>query len=154
MSRRLVTSTAIASFSLLWLGAVASPSPAAAELTLTAFQTPSGNITCLLGAYPTGSSAKPDTQFVRCDVNRTATRVPRRPADCDFDWGAVLTLSPKGKAEFGACVSDAVGPGSVLAYGKSIRRGPFTCVSRTTGLTCTSTSRHGFSASRESVRTY
>lgn len=131
------------------------PADAAVEpdLMLTAFQTPSGNITCMLGAYPSGVSANPDEQFVRCDIRRTAQRLPRRPADCDLDWGPVVSLGSKGAATFGACVGDAVGPGKTLGYGKSIRRGPFTCVSRTTGLTC-STSRHGFVASRESVRTY
>ena len=124
------------------------------ELMLTTIQTPSGNITCMLGTFPAGTADTSNAQFVRCDVGRTRTVLPKRPADCELDWGTVITLSARSKATFGACVGDAVGPGRVLAYGKSIRRGPFYCTSRTTGLTCTSTSRHGFSASREAVRTY
>lgn len=50
---------------------------------------------------------------------------------------------------------DLAGERFVLAYGRTIRLGPFACTSRVTGMTCTSTaSRHGFSISRERQRTF
>ena len=42
----------------------------------------------------------------------------------------------------------------VLAYGKSWRRGAFTCVSRLTGLTCRNAHGHGVFISRESWRAW
>ena len=52
-------------------------------------------------------------------------------------------------------VTDAVPAGRVLAYGRSVRLGPFRCRSRTTGLTCRSRpSGHGFALSRERQRVF
>jgi hypothetical protein len=41
-----------------------------------------------------------------------------------------------------------------LAYGRTWRHGPFTCVSRRTGLTCTNGRGHGLFLSRESWRAW
>ena len=41
-----------------------------------------------------------------------------------------------------------------LAYGSTWRRGVFTCVSRVTGVTCTSRTGHGFFVSRQSWRVW
>jgi hypothetical protein len=43
---------------------------------------------------------------------------------------------------------------STLAYGKTWRHGPYTCVSRRTGITCKSTRGHGLFISRESWRAF
>ena len=42
----------------------------------------------------------------------------------------------------------------VLRYGRSWRRGPLSCVSRVSGLTCRNESGHGFVLSRESQRVF
>jgi hypothetical protein len=51
-------------------------------------------------------------------------------------------------------VTDAVPEGHVLAYGRSLRLGPFKCRSRRTGLTCRSRSDHGFFLSRARQRVF
>ena len=41
-----------------------------------------------------------------------------------------------------------------LAYGKSWQRGPFTCTSRVTGVTCRNRTGHGLFISRQAYRTW
>jgi hypothetical protein len=95
------------------------------------FRTPSRNIYCL---YMSTQGPGP---WIRCDVrslNDVAFRVDRthkgrkiRITDSVF--------SPRAK---------------VLRYGRSLNVGPFTCTSRTSGLTCRSrVSGHGFKISRQ-----
>ena len=112
---------------LVLLGAAAAP----AEARRQAFHTPSGNISCL---YRSGGP------LLRCDVhslNDTAFTLDRRH---------------RGRRIH---VTDAVPAGRVLAYGASLRLGPFRCRSRTTGLTCRSRpSGHGFALSRASQRVF
>jgi len=102
-----------------------------AEARRQAFHTPSGNISCL---YRSGGP------LLRCDVhslNDTAFTLDRRH---------------RGRRIH---VTDAVPAGRVLAYGASLRLGPFRCRSRTTGLTCRSRpSGHGFALSRASQRVF
>ncbi|MDX6504869.1 MAG: hypothetical protein QOE29_1994, partial [Gaiellaceae bacterium] len=43
---------------------------------------------------------------------------------------------------------------TTLPYGKTSRHGPFTCVSRFTGVTCTSDRGHGLFISRQSWRAW
>jgi hypothetical protein len=104
---------------------------ATAEARTRSFHTPSGNIACL---YRSGGSV------LRCDVhslNDTAFTLDRRH---------------RGKRVH---VTDAVPAGRVLAYGRSVRLGPFRCTSRNTGLTCHSRpSGHGFALSRERQRVF
>jgi hypothetical protein len=104
---------------------------APAEARRQAFHTPSGNIRCLY------RSAGP---LLRCDVlslNDTAFTLDRRH---------------RGKRIH---VTDAVPAGRVLAYGDSLRLGPFRCRSRTSGLTCRSRpSGHGFRLSRQTQRVF
>ena len=44
--------------------------------------------------------------------------------------------------------------GHVLAYGQTWTRGPFTCQSRQTGLTCRRSDSRGFSLSRAAIRVF
>ena len=86
-----------------------------ASVGAKSFHTPSGNIACL---YSAKGGPGP---FLRCDVhslNDTAFRLDRKH---------------RGRRVH---VTDAVPAGHVLAYGRSLRLGPFTCKSRRTGLTC------------------
>jgi hypothetical protein len=109
---------------------------APAEAATRSFQTPSRQIGCLMS---TGARAA-DT-FVRCD--------PR------FLNDRALTLSARGRGRtirISDTVADPDAP--VLAYGRRIRLGPFTCLSRRTALTCRNRRGHGFTVSRQRQRTF
>ena len=111
--------------------ALAGAAPASAATK--SFQTPSHNIVCLYSA-----SGGPGPHL-RCDLrslNDTAFTLDRRH---------------RGKRVH---VTDAVPAGRVLRYGRSIELGPFRCTSRRTGLTCRSSSRHGFFLSRARQRVF
>jgi hypothetical protein len=121
--------------------------PAAGATTTTAtiqtFRTPSGHIGC---AY--------DTTMLRCDLDDVAHR-PARPKACELDYGSAFGLTRTGRARR-LCVGDtALDPDAkVLAYGRTRHLGPFTCVSRTTGLRCTTAAGHGFTLSRATQRLF
>jgi len=116
---------------------------------LPGIKTPSGNITCI---------ATPGA--LRCDIARSAYGA-RLQARCiapptKLDWhGFELTTTGKGQVACsgGVLVTGPV-PYRVLAYGRTWRRDGFTCVSRTTGLTCTNRTGHGLFLSRASYRTW
>jgi hypothetical protein len=117
---------------------------AGSELRIPMFKTPSGNIVC---AYYNRS--------VRCDIRSGLSPKPARPRGCPSytDFGQGLNLGPRRAGV--VCAGDTVlGGAPVLAYGRAWRRGPITCRSRITGLTCKNTLRHGFFLSRESWRLF
>jgi len=103
------------------------------------FMTPSKNISCQL-----------DTEdgVLRCDVVKIDV-YPRRPADCDLEYGNAFQMSAKGRAGR-ICAGDTTMDPSlpVLAYGEIWQRAGFTCRSEQTGLTCFNAMQHGFSLSR------
>jgi len=107
----------------------------------TGFQSPSKNITCQYFDYD-----KQNT--LRCDISAMETK-PRRPADCDLDYGGAFEMSAKGSAAC-ICHGDTVMDNSlpVLAYGEVWQRGGFTCTSEQSGVTCFNAERRGFSLSR------
>ena len=74
---------------------------------------------------------------------------PRRPADCELDYGGAFEMNVKGPAAR-ICHGDTVMDKSlpVLAYGEVWQRGGFTCKSEQTGVTCFNANRRGFSLSR------
>ena len=89
---------------------------------------------------------------LRCDVLGYAWKnLPPKPGSCDFDWGGAVGLSASGRPRH-LCVSDAVDRGRVLGYDKSWRYGSFRCTMRTSGVTCTNRSQHGFELARERFR--
>jgi hypothetical protein len=111
--------------------------PPSTVVRLQIFRSPTGNIGCaLLGAV------------ARCDILRRTWPVPARPSTCPpiVDYGQGLEVGPGGAARFvcaGDTARDPLSPR--LAYGAASRVGPFVCVSRRTGMTCTSSvSGHGF----------
>jgi hypothetical protein len=105
------------------------------------FQSPSKNIACQYFDY--------DKQnILRCDIAAMETR-PRRPADCDLDYGGAFEMNAKGPAAricHGDTVMDPRLP--VLGYDEVWQRGGFTCKSERTGVTCFNTDRRGFSLAR------
>jgi hypothetical protein len=105
------------------------------------FQSPSKNIACQYFDY--------DKQnILRCDISAMETK-PRRPADCDLDYGGAFEMNAKGAAAR-LCHGDTVMDRSlpVLAYGEVWQRGGFTCKSEQTGVTCFNADRRGFSLAR------
>jgi hypothetical protein len=118
---------------------VASPATAA-----TSFQSPSGNIRCVIDR----------TVFTRCDITDRDWSPPPKPRSCEFDWGNSLALGFRGRGRF-LCVSDAVDSARKLDYGQSIKRGRFSCRSRTSGIRCVNVRNgHGFAVSKQRVRRF
>ncbi len=113
------------------------------------FQSPSGNINCLMGSA-----------WATCLVKRHTWRnLPRRPASCDVDWFPAQTSLGGTRVSVGSCRGD-VGPACVpgaglrcrtLAYGKAITIGAVTCRSAVNGVTCRRRDgrRVGFRIARE-----
>lgn len=118
---------------------------AGAVVRIPTFKTPSGNIVC---AYYNRS--------LRCDLRSGLVPKPSRPRGCPSytDFGQGLNLGPRRAGV--VCAGDTVlgEPAHALAYGRAWRRGPVTCRSRITGLTCKNTLGHGFFLSRQSWRIF
>jgi hypothetical protein len=122
--------------------------PASARDVFTVFKTPSGNIGC---AYSWFSG---ETPYLRCDIRSGLVPRPPKPNGCDLDWGYGYEMRSVGQAHSFCAGDTALDPRArVLAYGSRWSRGGFTCVSRTTGLTCRNRSGHGFLLSRARSRT-
>jgi hypothetical protein len=123
----------------------ASHQAAGSALRIPKFKTPSGNIVC---AYYNRS--------LRCDIRSGLTPKPSRPRGCpsytDFGQGLDLGTRRAGVVCAGDTLLAEVAP--ALAYGRAWRRGPITCRSRITGLTCKNTLGHGFFLSRQSWRLF
>ena len=132
---------------LLAVAATSAAVPSAAD-ALVQFETPSGNIGCIMGA---GYGA-------RCDIqNRDWSRGPR-PEGCrmDVDWGQGLIVGKRGKGHI-VCAGDTAlnNGGGTLAYGKSASAGRFTCTSRESGVTCRNRRNdHGFFISKQRYRVF
>ncbi|MBR0825435.1 hypothetical protein JQ596_07795 [Bradyrhizobium manausense] len=109
------------------------------------FLTPSKNIVC---QFFTDNGQGNDQGVLRCDIMNTETR-PRRPADCELDYGHAFEMTAKGTAAR-ICAGDTVMDGAlpVLAYGEIWQRAGFTCRSEQSGLTCFNAMQHGFSLAR------
>ncbi len=139
---RLLTAAALAAVVALAAAAQASPAPAAT----TGFLMPSRNIACLwVSAYADQPAS------LRCDIRSGLRPEPTRA--CEGDWTG-LGMNVTGKAG-AVCAGDTTfGNYPVLAYGRTWRRGGFTCLSRTTGLRCTNLSGHGFFLAREGYRLF
>lgn len=114
---------------------------------LGSFQTPSKNIAC---QFFTDNGQG----VLRCDVMNLETR-PRRPADCELEWGNAFEMSAKGAAGR-ICAGDTIMDPSlpVLAYGEVWQRAGFTCRSEQTGLTCFNAMQRGFSLARAEQKVF
>lgn len=130
-------------FAMMGLGVavLAAASPAHAQAPPIGFLTPSKNIVC---QFFTDNGQG----VLRCDIMNMETR-PRRPADCELDYGHAFEMSAKGAPDR-ICAGDTVMDASlpVLAYGEVWQRAGFTCRSEQTGLTCFNAMQRGFSLAR------
>jgi hypothetical protein len=106
------------------------------------FHSPSRNIRCVIAA----------TALARCDITHRDWTPPPKPRNCPGDWANGMQVALQGSGRF-TCVNDAVPAGRKLAYGESIRRGPFRCTSRRRGMRCVNVRNgHGFALSRSRAR--
>jgi hypothetical protein len=113
------------------------------------FQSPSGNITCVLADYFGQSS---NAIGVECDVRDHTFQTPPRPADCRFNFGDRFSLV-QGQPAVMACHGDSTNmPGEeALAYGDSRSIAPISCDSEPSGMKCTdASSGHYFRAASDS----
>lgn len=117
--------------------------PATAHADSKYFQSPSGNIVCIIGA-----------DGAACDIHEY-TYTPPPPPECaqHIKWGNRFTLDA-GKAGTIVCHGDTLQLAGepTLNYGQTISAGTITCASsETDGMKCTdSSSGHYFRVSRES----
>ena len=116
--------------------------PSLAQNSERGFQTPSGNVHCMIYAID-------GNWEIRCDILQTSNHPPARPADCQLDWGNAFFMTPTGRATR-ICHGDTVANPNYpkLAYGQTLSYQGFTCVSRTSGLRCTNKNGRGFELSR------
>jgi hypothetical protein len=124
----------------LFVSAVAAQ-PAAA-IKVRSFQSPTGNIGCVIALSGSGSEA-------RCDVAQHTWTAPPKPSSCDLDWGNGLVVGDHRKAQFVCAGDTTLNQGRKLGYGKAIRLGKFRCASSQSGMRCVNRrSGHGFKVSR------
>jgi hypothetical protein len=125
---------------------VVSPTPLAHADEFAHFQSPSGNISCVMAAF---SGTAPEAA---CEIVDRTWTAPPRPQDCDAGWGDRIGLIQGSTAGLG-CHSDTTRDIGLptLAYGSSRSVASLTCRSAPTGITCTDSSTgHFFRISRES----
>jgi hypothetical protein len=127
--------------------ATAIVAPASASAALRFFQSPSGNIDCII-----------DATSVRCDIQKKSWKPPAKPKTCPVDWGNGLGVDARGRG-YVVCAGDTAQappgePYPTLAFGKSIKAGRITCSSATAGITCKNTQAHGFFISRQKYRVF
>jgi hypothetical protein len=136
--------------------ALAAAGVAGAVTNLPGFRSPSGNISCLLIPGP--------PRNVQCKIAHAdyATKLQARcmgPGGAGVDWHG-FTLTATKPATLVCSGGILYNPTTqrptyvTLPYGKSWRRGVFTCLSRVTGVTCTSRAGHGVFVSRQSWRVW
>jgi hypothetical protein len=139
MTRRLALSLALAT---LALAAVLVPS---ASAKVKFFQSPSGNIGCVVGGG-----------LARCDILEHTWPTPPKPEGCPVDYGNGVIVLGGHPGEY-TCAGDSVFSPSapVLGYGEKITKNRFTCTSKTSGMRCANrNSGHGFFLSRQTVRLF
>ena len=106
------------------------------------FHSPSGNIAC---ALMSGEFAG-----ARCDMRSLTQSFPKRPSDCELDWGDSFAIDAGARQGVVLCHGDTVmDPNAmVLGYGQSATLGEITCTSESSGMTCLNAKGHGFSIAK------
>jgi hypothetical protein len=116
-------------------------------LRLSSFQSPSGNIGCVL---LDGNA--------RCDIAKRSWKPPPRPPGCsdEVDFGQGLQVNRDDESGNFVCAGDTtLNPEAPkLAYGSTDRFGGLFCESATAGVTCENAGGHGFFISIQSYRTF
>lgn len=100
-------------------------------------RTPTGNIDCFVSH-----------RVLHCAIRSAAYH----PRCADLDWHG-WELTARGRVEItcsGGVLYDTPPRFVTLAYGRTWRSGPFTCVSRRVGLSCRNLAGHSLFVSRDS----
>lgn len=114
-------------------------------VSLSSFQTPSGNIGCVLSE-----------DLVRCDIAEREWTAPK-PKGCELDFGQGLQASDEDDRAAVVCAGDTtLDPGAeVLPYGSVARAGDFSCTSGEAGVTCQDDGDgYGFFISKQAYRLF
>jgi hypothetical protein len=129
--------------------ALAASTASASSTRFPSFRMPSRNIACAYIADRTYGGP-----MLRCDLLSGLRPTPRARCRYEGSWSAV-TMKPRSRAH-PICISDTVydNRSPILAYGRTWRRGGFTCTSRRAGLTCRNLRGHGLFLSRRSWRVF
>jgi hypothetical protein len=110
-----------------------------AAQSLEAFQSPSGNIACVM-----------TPKVARCDISQRDWNPPPRPASCPLDFGQGIELRATGTAEFVCAGDTTLNPQApTLDYGSSSQIGAIACTSAESGMSCSNSSGGSFTLSRE-----
>jgi hypothetical protein len=120
----------------LVLAAVAMTLAAPALADQSSFHSPSGNIQCELD-FDVGPGV-PNVAY--CQT---------------FEPAQAVRLKPNGKIKVCkgmACLGDGPENATTLGFGERIDQGPFTCVSKKSGIKCTLASGRGFRISRSGIK--
>ena len=132
---------------MIWTIAIVLTSGAGAQAqNFSGFKAPSGNIHCMLEAM---GDVPGEPAVLRCDVMQISNRAPRRPADCDLEWGQSFHIVA-GEESGLSCVGDTVRNDAypTLRDGQTWQQAGFTCRSEKAGLTCANSGGRGFVLSR------
>ena len=92
-----------------------------------------------------------------CDaIKSMLNSAPRRPKDCDLEWGQAFEISESSKPAERLCYGDTVADERlpILQYGDTWKRGQFACRSERNGISCLTTNGHGFELSRGAQRLF
>lgn len=138
----------------VWIATVPTTLPLAAlaHADSNSFQSPSGNVFCLMGVVDDGKGS------IVCQGGGPYA-VPR-PPECHLAWGDRFSLD-QGSTPVSHCHGDTIVPPTsspgpipdvpILDYGQTQSAGAITCDSEATGMTCTDSSTgHHFRMSRGS----
>lgn len=106
------------------------------------FQSPSGNIKCVLSNFGAEQTAE-------CHIQEAKPSFTTPPDGCDADWGNRFYVLDTGRGQR-SCWSDAYfqPEGRILPYGASVSYGGVECRSAETGVTCMNREGGGFSIRR------
>ncbi|MSW49789.1 MAG: hypothetical protein F2817_02715 [Actinobacteria bacterium] len=113
--------------------------PPASATEYTAFLSPSKKIECTISRTEAS-----------CANDKTYRTTPPASSDCGSGSSAVNVW--KGGAGL-VCIGNDFGARRTLGYGKTIRRGRYSCTSSTAAMTCRNrVTKHGFRLSRDGWR--
>jgi hypothetical protein len=132
------------------VSAVLASSSAAGGSVLPGFRSPTGNIKCFFN--PSGLTSAGHRPTLTCSLNHADYGMTLQRRCKAGDWHGFAFAAGHKPGLF--CPAGASGDHiayRTLAYGKSWRRGAFTCTSRRIGVTCRAKG-HGLFISRQSYR--
>lgn len=131
-----------------WVLAVVTALAGAAKAEARQFQSPSGNIRCVIDETA--------GTYVRCDLGVDRQSYRKKPLSCAGEWGRSFGVMQTGRG-FLNCVTEPIDTPTepvVLPYGVILELEGVTCRSARTGMTCTNGEGGGFSVRRAEQRIF